>query len=878
MMKANSRCAVVFLALLMCCAAAGAEGPIYFVAVNGNDAWSGALPEAATDGQDGPFATLQQAQKALRAHASADGGIAEGGMVYVREGTYFLESPLEFGAMDSGTQEYAVVWQAYAGEQVRLVGGRRVDGFAPHQDQILKRVFAADEQPAVPFTQLFFNGARQTLARWPNKSDEGMPGGAWTFIAASVKEDTKRSFQFLGDRPARWAGESDVQVSIWPNYNWWQTIAGVASIDAEKRIVQLAEELPYTIEPGRRLFFQNILAELDAPGEWHYDAQSGALHFWPPAPISNVEVLIPTLDNVVVFDNARHIAFIGFAIEAAHGDAVAVRDSRECIIARCTIRNVGGYGVTVRGGKAVRVAGNDIHNTGRGGIVINGGDRKALTSTRHEAINNHIHHFAELYQTYQTGVHVQGVGNYVGHNLIHDAPHIAIMLNGNDHLIEYNHIHHVCMAGSDNGAFYMGRDWTERGNVIRHNIFHDIYGFGLASGKDGVFQYESPHQAWGVYLDDCSSGVTVFGNIFYRVPLCGVMIGGGRDNTVENNIFVESVPAFHIDARWDAYCWDLMQERLEAMNYKEPPFSHAHPELQDIEKEPRKPVNNRFTRNVIVYARDDFRGLSSAAVASAEAVVYDLDRFDPLTTVLEDNFFCHYNLPIRISWKAFGETETATLTLEQWQARGFDRNSVVDTPRLFDIEMDDYQVRPDSAVFQTGFKEIPVWKIGLYEDEFRASWPPPPPARSSAAKHYAWTVSFADIESSGGVFETPPMVTEAPAPPPLPLPKPKAGAAVMPAPAGAMPGMGVPGMMPGMPMPGAELPGGQMPMSTMPAAPPPELLKDFLQGISSEGAGISAGSEITAIPGAVVSNVPIAPGAEVSSETGPEEGDQESEP
>jgi len=40
----------------------------------------------------------------------------------------------------------------------------------------------------------------------------------------------------------------------------------------------------------------------------------------------------------------------------------------------------------------------------------------------------------------------------------------------------------------------------------------------------------------GVYLDDCASGTTIFGNVFYKVTRAA-FIGGGRDNTVENNIF-----------------------------------------------------------------------------------------------------------------------------------------------------------------------------------------------------------------------------------------------------------------------------------------------------------------------------------------------------
>lgn len=38
----------------------------------------------------------------------------------------------------------------------------------------------------------------------------------------------------------------------------------------------------------------------------------------------------------------------------------------------------------------------------------------------------------------------------------------------------------------------------------------------------------------------------------------------------------------------------------------------------------------------------------------------------------------------------------------------------------------DFRLRADSPAFQLGFKAIPFEKIGLYQDELRASWPPPP--------------------------------------------------------------------------------------------------------------------------------------------------------
>ncbi|HPO15374.1 MAG TPA: right-handed parallel beta-helix repeat-containing protein [Candidatus Hydrogenedentes bacterium] len=754
---------LAILLLLGAPAALQAAPPLFYVAANGNDAWSGTSPEP--NGTDGPFATLHQAQKALRA-----AGLTEGGTVYVREGVYFLTEPLKLEAADSGALNKEVLWQSYHAEKVRLVGGKKLGGFTPHKDQIVKCDLNQQGLAGKTFNQLFFNSERQILARWPNKSADGMPGGAWTFVAGAVENEKKRSFLYAGDRPNAWTSKEGVQVSIWPNYNWWQTIETIAVLDTTAKKIQLAKDLPYSIEPGRRFFFQNVLEELDAPGEWFLDATTGTVYFWPPAPMENAEAVAPVLDSAIILDHAQDITCLGFIVESTLGNGIQINESKNCLIARCTVRNTGGYGITINGGECNRAMGNDIYATGSGGISMNGGDRKTLTPGKHQAINNHIHHFAELQQTYTTGINISGVGNRIANNLIHDAPHIGILLGGNDHIIEFNEIHHVCMQGSDNGAFYMGRDWTQRGNIIRFNKFHDIYGFGLAGpAADGKFTYQSPDNAWGVYLDDCSSGVKIFGNLFYRVPLCGVMIGGGRDNSVENNTFVECIPALHIDARWDNFCWDVMEERLNAMNYKEPPYSTRYPELLNMGGDPRRPANNSFTKNILFYTPDNFRGLASTKPGQ-EAVIYDLDSFDPESTIINGNVIFHYYRPIRVSWSAYKQEGKSMLSWGEWLDKGFDTYSRLDDPLLFYPDKDDYQIRIDSPALKMNIKKLPFVRMGLYEDEFRASWPVPNDTRKDGMEYRTWTVDPA----AGTVTAAAPIPIELPPPPPKPegLPSP----------------------------------------------------------------------------------------------------------
>ena len=45
---------------------------------------------------------------------------------------------------------------------------------------------------------------------------------------------------------------------------------------------------------------------------------------------------------------------------------------------------------------------------------------------------------------------------------------------GNDCLFAYNNISNMCFESTDTGAFYTGRSWIHRGNVMHNNIFSHI--------------------------------------------------------------------------------------------------------------------------------------------------------------------------------------------------------------------------------------------------------------------------------------------------------------------------------------------------------------------------------------------------------------------
>jgi len=662
----------------------------YYIALNGNDAWAGTKTQ--------PFATLNAARDAIRKLKTRQQFPAEGVTVYMRGGCYSHSSGFTLSAEDSGTPEARVIYRAFPGEQVRLLGGKRLQHFAPVTDAaILDRldpqarghVVQVDlraegvtdfgklqsrgfDRPMTPaHLELFFNGKVMQLARWPNEGSVQIAGiphnaGVSDGMGQTIGQ-LEAGFHYAGERPERWKKTDDIWVHGYWAWDWANSYEQIASIDTGAHLLKTRKPYgQYGFRTGQRFYFLNILEELDQPGEYYLDRTTGILYFWPPATIEKAETYISLLEApIIALKGAAFVTVQGITLEVTRGCGITIDGGEQNIIGGCIVRNIGNYGIMIEGGSGHTVSGCDVYATGDGGVMVHGGDRKTLTPGKHNVENNHIHHIGLWSRCYQPGVMVSGVGNRVAQNCIHDGPHNAIQLSGNDHIIEYNDISHVCLETGDVGAFYMGRDWTQLGNIVRYNYFHEIGGIGMGS--------------MAVYLDDCSSGVTIYGNIFYHTQRAA-FIGGGRDNIVDNNVFVECMPAVCIDGRglehspvWHDMVYETMRKRLEEIHYTQPPYCERYPKLAELTP---------------YYAK--------------------ADGVPPEGNVVRHNIAVGGQW-LDISWHA----DAKMVDMHE--------NLVGQDPHFVDAGKQNFQLQDDSPAFALGFKRIPVEQIGCYRDAYRVT-------------------------------------------------------------------------------------------------------------------------------------------------------------
>ena len=133
-----------------------------------------------------PFATLARAQRAAREAKHRNSGPI---YVWIRGGSYYLQSPLTFESQDSGTATAPVIYAAQPGEDVVISGGRSLSlRWIPYKNEIMK----ASVPTGLNFTQMFVNGKRQIRARYPNY-DPSQPGKSGYLQAAGQSHMTHRT-------------------------------------------------------------------------------------------------------------------------------------------------------------------------------------------------------------------------------------------------------------------------------------------------------------------------------------------------------------------------------------------------------------------------------------------------------------------------------------------------------------------------------------------------------------------------------------------------------------------------------------------------------------------------------------------------------------
>lgn len=638
-----------------------AEKRIYYVSTKGNDNASGTLNR--------PFRTAQKALAAAEKHQTDTVEILfRGGTYQLSESVrikgkniilrpYDSEKVAFSGGISIGSNKI----KAIKDEAVKSRIQDDVKDKVKEIDVKSMNVELAGISPkgfgraALPsWSELFVNGKPQHLSRWPNDSTVLIGKIRCT---GDIPRDKKFGigdpvFEYLEDRPSSWKSAEDMWIAGYFAYGYADDMIPVKSIDPSEKTITAAIPTMYGFLTGasfRRWYALNLIEEIDEPGEYVIDKKQGKIYFLPgDEPMEHVNISILE-EPMFYIEESENILIQGFTFEYSRGMGVYMDTSDNVKIDSCTFRNLGYVAVSIgrgdlpdgdiykaqhesdkkyedgiggvigtlssrlyddrlfnrQAGKNNGVTNCVIYQVGSGGINLGGGDRKTLTPANNYVENCQIHDFNRIEKSYRPGISIDGVGNRVKNCEIFNAPSMAVLINGNDHIVEYCDIHHVCQEVDDQGALYYGRDPSERGLKVRYCYFHHL---------------DSKHRVSATYHDDGACGMEVYGCIYYRAGTIPVLIGGGHDNVYKNNIFVDVPLAIHIDNRmqnWSKNSLDkdgIFDQRLRTIKYDQPPYSSAYPLLADYWKgDPSFPRNNLIAGNLFYKVKNLLSGSLSFA-------------------------------------------------------------------------------------------------------------------------------------------------------------------------------------------------------------------------------------------------------------------------
>ena len=316
--------------------------------------------------------------------------------------------------------------------------------------------------------------------------------------------------------------------------------------------------------------------------------------------------------------NSNFVTLNNLTVTGTRGDAIHVNGNAN-IITSCTINNVGSHAIQISGYDNV-ITKSEISNVGRGGISVVGGDRVTLKPGNNVVSNNLIHDWSQIYKTYQAGIDLGGVGNICTNNEIFNSPHLAITYSGNNHILEYNLIYHVCLEADDAGAIYAGKSWASYGNHIRYNLIYDLGGNGY-----------SPN---GIYMNDALSGQNIYKNILINIPKHAIFIGGGRDMNVHNNLIINSGnAAIRYDSRarnallketWFSSDIDALWNTLYSSPWKSEVWQTVFPQYHTVTDDIAKINDAEFMANPAnSLIKDNIIFDKCASLGNIDQAVYD---------------------------------------------------------------------------------------------------------------------------------------------------------------------------------------------------------------------------------------------------------------
>lgn len=486
--------------------------PAFYVSPDGDDDNPGTI--------DQPFATLEAARDAMR----ADPDIST---TYIREGTYYQESTLYMGAEDSGS-----TFAAYPGESPVISGGELVTGFQYEGEGI----YSANLDEPLDL-ELKIGGERQKVTQTGDWDPEDPYQSGWS-VAEASGGGSKSALVFDEGALTEADFTEGITIEVASPERWETHITTVEFVDFETNTIYLADESKFTLDDGSTYRLLGNPEHIQDEGEFAYRDSDGRLVVKPENSDTFEEdgVVVPRLEEIIRIENAEDVTIVGLSFEDGiyEGEAIYAKDSENITIANNSFTNVGA-GVKLSGTDESYIVDNTMDSLGRSGIEMYADSSYNIIS------GNIITHVGEIIKDYGAIFSNDASHNTISYNDISYTARYGISFKDSGssenigNVIEYNVITYTNQETADTGAIeFLGRSAVDTETTIRHNYIEDTGGLGTDADGNWIEGYQSS----GIYLDDSTSGVEIYGNFITEIGWAAIHVHGGDDVAITNNVAI----------------------------------------------------------------------------------------------------------------------------------------------------------------------------------------------------------------------------------------------------------------------------------------------------------------------------------------------------